>query len=76
LARLRQLQSGQLEGKLLDREEVRAQWAQVFASLRDRALGMADRIAIRGAHRSAEELRAVVDAEARDLLEAVSRGQF
>lgn len=49
LARLRQLQSGQLEGKLLDREEVRAHWAQAFAALRDRALGMADRISSRGA---------------------------
>jgi hypothetical protein len=76
LARLRQLQTGQLEGRLLDREEVRAQWASAFASLRDRALGMGDRIASRGAGRSAEELRAVVDAEVRDLLEAASRGQF
>jgi hypothetical protein len=45
LARMRQLQTGQLEGRLLDREEVRAQWSQAFAALRDRALGMADRIA-------------------------------
>jgi hypothetical protein len=33
---LRQLHSGALEGRLLDREEVRAQWSQVFAALRDR----------------------------------------
>src|SRR5262245_58974436 len=61
LARLRQLQTGQLEGRLLDREEVRSTLAQAFAALRDRALGMCDRIASRGAGRSAEGLRAVVD---------------
>jgi hypothetical protein len=73
LAKLRVLQSGVLEGRLLDREEVRAQWAQAFATLRDRALGMADRIASRGAGRSArgEELRSLVDAEIRDLLETI-----
>ena len=41
LARLRQLQAGALEGRLLNREQVRAQCAQAFAALRDRALGMA-----------------------------------
>jgi hypothetical protein len=76
LAKLRAMQTAALEGRLLDREQVRAQWAQAFAALRDRALGMADRIASRGAGRSAEELRTVVDAEVRDLLEAVSRGEF
>ena len=76
LAKLRVLQSDALEGRLLDRERVRAQWAQAFAALRDRALGMADRIASRGAGRSTEELRAVVDAEVRDLLGAVSCGEF
>jgi hypothetical protein len=76
LARLRQLQTGQLEGQLLDREQVRTQWAQAFAALRDRALGMGDRIASRGAGRNAEELRGIVDSEVRDLLEAVSRGEF
>jgi hypothetical protein len=76
LAKLRVLQSGALEGRLLDREQVRATWASAFAALRDRALGMGDRIAGRGAGRSAEELRAVVDAEVRDLLEAVSRGDL
>ncbi len=44
--------------------------------MRDRALGMGDRIASRGANRSADELRAIVDAEMRDLLDAVSRGEF
>ena len=76
LAKLRVLQSAALEGRLLDREQVRAQWAQAFAALRDRALGMRDRIASRGAGRSAEELRVIVDGEIRDLLEAVSRGEF
>jgi hypothetical protein len=76
LARLRQLQSAALEGRLLDREQVRLQWAQAFAALRDSALGMADRIASRGAGRTAEDLRAVIDAEVRDLLGAVSRGEF
>jgi hypothetical protein len=76
LAKLRQLQSAALEGKLLDRELVRSTWASAFAALRDRALGMGDRIASRGAARSAEELRTIVDGEVRDLLEAVSRGEF
>jgi hypothetical protein len=40
LAKLRTLQSDALEGRLLDREQVRAQWAQAFAALRDRALGI------------------------------------
>jgi hypothetical protein len=39
-------------------------------------LGIADRIASRGAGPRAEELRAIVDAEVRDLLGAVSRGEF
>ncbi len=76
LAKLRVLQSDALEGKLLDRDQVRAQWAQCFASLRDRALGMADRIASRGANRTPAELRSIVDLEVKDLLEAVSRGDF
>ena len=76
LAKLRILQSAQLEGTLLDRDEVKAQWAQAFAAMRDRGLGMADRIALRGANRSADELRAIIDAEVRDLLDAVSRGEF
>ena len=76
LAKLRVLQSGQLEGSLLDRSEVKAQWSAAFASMRDRALGMGDRIASRGANRSADELRAIVDAEVRDLLDAVSRGEI
>jgi hypothetical protein len=76
LAKLRHLQSAKLEGALLDREAVRTQWAAAFAALRDRALGMGDRIASRGAGRSADELRQIVSAEVRDLLEAVSRGEF
>ena len=42
LAKLRVLQSAALEGKLLDRDQVRAQWAQAFAALRDSALRMAE----------------------------------
>jgi hypothetical protein len=76
LSRLRELQSAKLEGALLDKEAVRSVWAAAFSSLRDRGLGMADRIVSRGIGRSAEELRAIVDAEVRDLLEAVSRGEF
>jgi hypothetical protein len=55
LAKLRILQSAQLEGSLLPIDQVRSQWAYAFASLRDRALGMADRIASRGAGRHAAE---------------------
>jgi hypothetical protein len=76
LAKLRVLQSGLLESRLLDREQVRTLWAQAFAALRDRALGMADRIVSRGAMRPAEELRRIVDLEVHDLLEAVARGEF
>jgi hypothetical protein len=76
LARLRELQTAALEGKLLDATEVRTAWAQCFASLRDRALGMTDRIASRGAGRNEGELRAIVDGEVRALLEVVARGEF
>src|SRR5262245_26360160 len=38
----RVLQSGHLECTLLPRDQVRAQWAQAFSALRDRALGMGD----------------------------------
>jgi hypothetical protein len=76
LAKLRVLQSAKLEGTLLDRDEVKAQWAGAFAAMRDRALGMGDRIASTGANRSADELRKIVDREIRDLLDAVSRGEF
>jgi hypothetical protein len=41
LAKLRALQTAALEGRLLDREQVRARWAQALAAMRDRALGMA-----------------------------------
>jgi hypothetical protein len=74
-AKLRTLQSDALEGRLLDRDMVRSQWAQAFASLRDRALGMADRVSSRGAGRSEGELRAIVDIEIRASLETVSRGE-
>jgi hypothetical protein len=76
LARLRQLQTGQLEGSLLDREQVREQWAQAFAALRDRALALGDRITSRGAGRGVEELRKIVDSEVRDMLLTISRGEF
>ena len=76
LAKLRVLQCAKLEGRLLDREEVMAQWATAFASLRDRAMAIPDRIAARGANRTSEELRGIVSEEVRDLLEAVSSGRF
>jgi hypothetical protein len=76
LARLRQLQTGQLEGRLLDRYLVEATWATAFSSLRDRALALSDRIAQRGANRPAEELRQIVTEEVRDLLDAVASGRF
>lgn len=76
LAKLRILQSAALEGTLIPVEQVRSQWAYAFASLRDRALAMADRIASRGAGRDAAELRAIVETEVREMLEAVSRGEF
>jgi hypothetical protein len=74
LAKLLQLQSpAALEGRLLERDAVRAQWAQAFTSLRDRALAMGDRISSR---RTEDELRAIVDAEMRDLLAVWSRGDL
>jgi hypothetical protein len=76
LAKLRVLQAGSLEGRLLDRDLIESAWATAFASLRDRALAMADRIAQRGANKSAEELRQIVSEEVRDLLEAVASGHF
>ena len=76
LARMRQLQTEALEGKLLSAVEVRACWAAAMAALRDRALGMADRIGSRGAMRPEHELRAIVQAEVRDLLEVLARGNL
>jgi hypothetical protein len=76
LARMRQLQANVLEGKLLSASDVRACWAAAMASLRDRAMGMGDRIATRGAHRPPDELRSIVDAEVRELLEVLSRGNI
>jgi hypothetical protein len=51
LARIRQLQANVLEGKLLSAADVRACWVTAMASQRERAMGMADQIATRGAHR-------------------------
>jgi hypothetical protein len=76
LARLRVLQAGELDKKLLRADEVQAVWGAAFARLRDLALGMGERIASRGAHRSAADLRAIVDAEVEALLGAVSRGEI
>jgi hypothetical protein len=73
---MRLAQAQKLEGRLLDRDLVVASWASVFSSLRDRGLAMADRISARGANRSAEELRAIVSEEVRDMLAAVSRAEF
>jgi hypothetical protein len=76
LARLRQLQTGQLEGRLLDVDQVQAVWAAGFGRLRDLALGLPERVASRGAHRSAAELQAIVAAEVESLLSAVARGEI
>lgn len=77
LAKLRILQAGALEGKLLPRDLAQAVWASAFASLRDRCLGVPDRVVARvGANTSAEELRAILEAEMRDVLLAVARGDF
>jgi hypothetical protein len=76
LARVRQLQANVLEGKLLGASEVRAYWATAMASLRDRAMGLGDRIVTRGAHRPPDELRSIVDAEVRELLEVIARGNL
>jgi hypothetical protein len=76
LAKLRVLQAGELERKLLAADEVQAVWGAAFARLRDLALGMGERIASRGAHRSAADLRAIVDAEVEALLESVARGEI
>jgi hypothetical protein len=65
-----------LEGKLLSAADVRACWAAAIASLWGRDMGMGDRIASRGAHRPPGELRVIVEAEVRDLLEAVPRGNL
>jgi hypothetical protein len=75
LAKLRAMQTADLRvvGSTANRPRT---MAQAFASLRDRALGMSDRIASRGTGGSAEEVRAIVDTEVRDLLGTVSRGEF
>ena len=76
LAKLRILQAAELEKRLLPVDEVRWAWSAAFASLRDRALGVPERVAARGVGRSAEELRAIVSEEINSLLEAVARGEI
>jgi hypothetical protein len=76
LARKRVLEADLLQGKVLNAADVRWAWSQAFVALRDRALGMSERIAQRGANRSAAELRVIVSAEIEDLLNAVSRGDL
>jgi hypothetical protein len=76
LARVRLAQAASLEGKLLPRDLVQATWATAFASLRDRCLGVPDRVAERGANRTADELRVILEDEMQQVLLAVSSGQF
>jgi hypothetical protein len=77
LAKLRVLQSSQLEGKLLPRDLVQATWATAFAALRDRLLGVPDRVvAAAGANCPAEQLRTILENEMREVLVAVSSGQL
>lgn len=74
LAELRRLQTDALTRTLIPIAEVRQCWSQACASFRDRAMALPDRIAQQGANRTEDELRRLVDAEVRDLLETVARG--
>jgi hypothetical protein len=77
LAKLRVLQSAQLEGKVLPRDLVQATWASAFAALRDRLLGIPDRVLSRaGANCAPEELRTILESELREALLAVARGEL
>jgi hypothetical protein len=76
LARLRELQSAKLEGQLLDLDQVQRVWGAAFARLRDLALGLPERVASRGAHRSAAELQQIVSMEVEALLSAVAKGEI
>ncbi|MGA7240327.1 MAG: hypothetical protein WBY44_31875 [Bryobacteraceae bacterium] len=77
LAKLRVLQSGQLEGTLIPRDLAQSVWATAFAALRDRCLGVPDRVVARaGANCAPEELRSILESEMRQVLEAVARGEF
>jgi hypothetical protein len=76
LAKLRTLQSDGLEGRLLDRDQVRACWAAAMAALRDRAMGLGDRVASRGAGRTADELCKVVAAEVCSKLVEIGRNRI
>lgn len=74
LARLRIAQTQELERKLVRADEVEWHWSAAMAALRDRSLSVGERIAARGAHRSPEELKLIVDEEIESLLAAVARG--
>jgi hypothetical protein len=74
LAKLRIMQTQELERKLVRADEVEWHWSAAFAALRDRALAVGERIAARGAHRSAGDLKVIVDQEIESLLSAVARG--
>jgi hypothetical protein len=62
------LQANVLEGKPLSAADVQACWAAAMASVRERAISMADQIANRGGHHPLDELRLIVEAEIRELL--------
>jgi hypothetical protein len=77
LARIRHAQASQLEGKLLPRDLVQGVWATAFAALRDRCLGVPDRVvAAAGVNPSPEQLRVILENEMREVLLAVASGEF
>ena len=70
------MQTQELERKLVRADQVEWHWSAAFAALRDRALAVGERIAARGAHRPAEELKLIVEDEIENLLSAVARGEI
>jgi len=70
LARLRQIEVGEREGRLLPAADVKRVWSEKLAALRDRALSLPDRLAARLVGRSEVEIRSVLRGE----LEEVLRG--
>ncbi len=70
LAELRELELRQKRGELLAVADVRREWAEGYAALRDRILALPDRLAARLAGRGEQEVRLLL----RDELEECLRG--
>jgi phage terminase Nu1 subunit (DNA packaging protein) len=74
-ARLATLKADELEGLLVRADEVEAEWFRILRSLRDRLLGVPDRLAILVAAETDEHaVRVMLDAEIRESLSAVADG--